>query len=221
MVPNNQPDLGQDLLRIHHAITRGLSISLEKGITFLQNGFPDTATRKGYTDYVQSLAIVLSAHHLSEDEIAFPAVIDRIPTAPYDRLAADHRKIAALLDPIRGAVPQVAGGETAGLARLVDDLHKAIEVWSPHIQVEETNFSSRALSTVLTPEEQGRLSGLMAKHAQEHATPGYLALPFTLYNLNPDERAAMAATMPAVVVDELIPKAWKAQWASMQPFFLS
>jgi hypothetical protein len=30
----------------------------------------------------------------------------------------------------------------------------------------------------------------------------------------------MAASMPSMVLDELIPKAWKEQWAPMKPFLL-
>jgi hypothetical protein len=221
MANNNPPNLAQDLLRIHRAITRGLTVGVEKGAEFAEHGFPDPGLRRGFTDYTLSLAVVLRAHHLGEDEIAFPFFRERLPASLYERLAADHHKIEALLNPLRQAIANVAAtGGQADLNRVVDDLRSIGAVWTPHIRLEEGHFSEEALSAVMTMEEQGRLSGMMAKHSQEHATPGYLALPFTLFNLQAEDRAAMSATMPSMVIDELVPKAWKDQWAPMRPFLL-
>jgi hemerythrin-like domain-containing protein len=218
---NQIPSLANDLLRIHRAITRGLSVGLEKGAQYVQDGFPDPATRKGYTDYVQSLAIVLAAHHLAEDEIAFPAISEKLPGVPYGKLATDHQAIDTLVGPLRQAVAQAAAGEDAALPGLVNGLRSIHDLWAPHIHIEETHFTPAALAGVMPVEEQMRLSGAMAQHSQEHATPGFLALPFVLFNLNPEDRAAMTATMPAMLVEELIPKTWKDLWAAMKPFLLA
>jgi iron-sulfur cluster repair protein YtfE (RIC family) len=221
MANTNPPDLAQDLLRIHRALTRGLNVGVERGAEFAQHGFPDAGLRQGFAAYIQGLSSVLEAHHLAEDEIAFPFFKERLPSSLYDRLAAHHQKITALLAPVRKATLSVAAGDDpAELAGLVDGLRSIKTIWAPHIGLEEEHFSSEALAAVMTREEQARMSGMMAKHSQEHATPGYLALPFTLFNLQPDDRAAMAAAMPSIVMDELIPKAWKDQWAPMKPFLL-
>lgn len=41
-----------------------------------------------------------------------------------------------------------------------------------------------------------------------------------LYNLEPGPRPLMSAGMPSEVIEQLIPVAWKDQWAPMQPFLL-
>jgi hemerythrin-like domain-containing protein len=218
---NNPPNLAQDLLRIHRALTRGLTVAAEKGAEFAHHGFPDPGLKRGFTDYAQALAVVLKAHHLAEDEIAFPFFRERLPGSLYERLSADHEKIAALLITLNQAIAAAAAtGSQADLNLLVDDLRSIGALWTPHISLEEAHFSEEALAAVMTLEEQGRMSGAMAKHSQDHATPGYLALPFTLFNLQAEDRAAIAAGMPSIVIDELVPKVWKDQWAPMKPFLL-
>ncbi len=89
-----------------------------------------------------------------------------------------------------------ADGDEAALTRLVDGVRQIDDIWRPHIQTEEFYFTPAALAEVLSPEEQGRASAGMAKHAQEHANPPYLAIPFVLFNLEPEDRAVMAASLP-------------------------
>ncbi len=221
MANSNPPNFAQDLICIHRAITRGLTVGIEKGAEFARAGFPPPGLRRGFADYVQGLSAVLDAHYRGENVIAFPFFRERLPSSLYERLSADHRQIEALLVPLKQAIANVAAsGSQADLNWLVDCLQKISGVWTPHICLEERRFSVASLSAVTTLGEQGRLSAAMAKHAQEHATPDYLALPFTLFNLCAEDRAAMAATMPSMVVEELIPNVWKDQWAPMRPFLL-
>jgi hypothetical protein len=221
LTENVLPSLGHDLVRIHKVITRGLTIGVKKGTEFMQAGFPDLAMQQGFAIYTRSLTIVLDAHHLAEDEVAFPALQKKLPLAPYERLSATHKEIEALLAPASQAVTDLAGPDAgASLGLLVDGLRKITALWAPHIRMEESLFSVAALSEVMAPEEQARLSGAMGKHSQEHAAPPYLALPFVLFNLAGEDRASIAATLPGTVMDDLIMKAWKDQWAPMKPFLL-
>ena len=218
---NQPPSLANDLLRIHKVITRGLRVGIEKGDQFIQNGFTDETTRKGYTDYIHSLRVVLEAHHRGEDQIAFPILQGKQVTAPYETLTADHQRIEPLLGMVAKAESQLAGGTNdAVLSELVGLLRQLTSVWGPHIQVEEVHFTRPLLSNVMSPEEQAEVSGKMSQHAQQHATPPFLSLPFVLYNLQTEDRAAMAAVLPRTVVEELIPKVWKEQWSAMKPFLL-
>jgi hypothetical protein len=218
---SSSPSFAQDLLRIHRVVSRGLYVSVTNGVDFVQAGFPDPGTHLGYAAYTQSLAMVLDAHHLGEDEIAFPSLREKITAAPYERLIRSHQDIVVLLDSVQKAIPLVAGrGGQADLAELVHLLRKVADIWRPHIQTEEFYFSEEALAAAVSPEEQERISSAMAKHGQEHAAPSALALPFLLFNLEGEDRAAMAASLPAVVLEQLIPKGWKEQWAPMKPFLL-
>jgi hypothetical protein len=52
------------------------------------------------------------------------------------------------------------------------------------------------------------------------ASPTYLAVPFLLYDLPPEEKAIQARGMPPELTEQLVPVVWKEQWAPMKPFLL-
>lgn len=223
MIPNNSniPNLAQDLVRIHKVITRGLTVGVTRGKEFLDDGFPNQGIQRGFADYIQSLGSVLSAHHLGEDEIAFPALKEKLTAAPYGRLAEDHKIIETALTLVRESILEVTRANPAGgLGVVIDNLRKVLAIWTPHIRKEETSFAARAIGEVMTPDEQGKLSSSMAKLSQEHAVPPFLVLPFVLFNLAGADREAMAATLPEVVIKKLLPIDWKEQWSAMRPFLL-
>ena len=222
MTPENSPpNLARDLVRIHKAISRGLLVSATSGAKFMREGFPDAGMMLGYARYVLSLTIVLGAHHVGEDEIAFPALKARLPAAPYGRLVADHQFVEASLGAVRHAAGDVAG-DTAkvGLGVVLEGLSRVSTVWPRHIQLEEEHFAEEAIGAVMTPEEQAQVSVAMAKHTQELATPPSLALPFVLFNLAAEDRASMAEALPRLVAEQLVSKEWKDQWMPMKPFLL-
>ncbi len=86
--------------------------------------------------------------------------------------------------------------------------------------MEQTAFSAEAIAGVMTMDEQSELSAALSKHAQEHAGAPFYALPFVLFNLEIEDRAEMAAHMPKMVIEELIPGEWKLKWMPMKPFLL-
>ena len=205
---------------VHRVITRGITVGIARGEEFVQTGFPYLELRQGFVAYIQALTTVLWAHNLGEDEIAFPAMREKIPAAPYDRLAADHQKIEALVGQMRRATTDLSGGDEQALASLGDVLRQIKAIWMPHIEVEEEYFSVEAFTAVMSATDQALLSESLTMHTQQYATPGPLTLPFTLFNLEAKDRAVMSAAMASIVTEELIPKVWKAQWAPMRPFLL-
>lgn len=217
----NPPSPARNMVCIHRAITRGLTVGIARGEEFAQAGFPDAALRQGFVTYLQALSTVLWAHGLGEDEIAFPALKAKLPAAPYDRLTADHQTFDTFISQMRRAAADLAGAdEPASLAPLLDELRQVRAIWLPHIQVEEEHFSVEAFAAVMSTADQALLAESLRMHSQQYATPGPLTLPFTLFNLEAEDRAVMAATMSSMVTEQLIPKAWKAEWAPMQPFLL-
>jgi hypothetical protein len=222
MIPNNNlPNLAGDLLRIHKAITRGLIVGVTRGSDFIREDFPDQSLQQGFALYLQALIAVVSAHHLGEDEIAFPAFKQKLPTVPFERLGADHITIETALDLVKSTLPELAGANpAAALVKAIAGLKSILAVWTPHIDIEQTAFSSTAIAGVMTPAEQAQVAGALAKHSQEHVGPPFFAMPFVLFNLAPADRAEMAAMMPKMVIQELIPGEWKEKWAPMKPFFL-
>lgn len=220
MVEMSKPNVAQDLRRIHMIITRGLDVSIENAGRLAAEGASDQTLGEGYRDYVTALLSFLHAHHLAEDDIAFPYFRERLPEAPFDRLEEEHTHIEGLLNQAKEALEGLAAEPEQALPRLEAVMGQMRELWQPHITLEEAHFEVQNLARMLPPEEHGRLAGMMARHSMEHSGPDYLVVPFALYNLPPDQRAIMARAMPPVVVQELVPVAWRERWAPMEPFLL-
>jgi hemerythrin-like domain-containing protein len=213
--------LAQDLIRIHKVISRSLEVGLGKGKGYQQSGLSQAQELRGYSSYIQCLVAVLSSHHTSEDLIAFPALRKVIADAPYGQLAADHHWVEIILTGVPQALTDLAGNTpTIGLNAIVSTLARLSQIWYPHIALEEKCFSEEALNSTLSIKEQNNISLATSKHSQEYANPPYLVIPFLLFNLEQEERLKMAATLPPTIVDELVPKVWKDQWAPMKPFLL-
>jgi hemerythrin-like domain-containing protein len=217
-----KPNVGADMLRIHSVITRALSVSIERSASYAQGGYPDAATQEGFVLYVQSLASVLSAHHLLEDEVAFPYLRDKLPDEPFDQLMADHRVMEDILDELRVIAEAMAAEAQAGDS--LKDLNRAAtrlaDLWHPHIHKEERFYDVDRMAALMDVDEHVRLGGMLAEHGQQHMQAPYLAMPFVLYNLPAEERAVLAQMMPPAVTQQLVPVDWKEMWAPMRPFLL-
>ena len=222
MAEAKAPNVGWDFLRIHSIITRGLNVATEKGRAFAQTGFPNASTREGFICYVRSFVSVLHAHHLTEEELVFPYMQEKLPEVPYDLLKAQHRELLLVMDEIKVAIEEVAVAPpaVATLATLNQALNRIAELWHPHIRIEQDYFTIDKLAVLIDREEHIRLSGVLGEHGRKHAGPDYLVVPFLLYNLPPEERAVFAQTLPPIVTQQLVPVVWKERWAPMMPFLL-
>jgi hypothetical protein len=214
------PNIAEDLRRFHMIITRGLNVSIESAARFGREGWPGGRLGQGYRDYSTALLSFVSAHHVSEDDVAFPYFRDRLPEMPFERLEQEHKRIEALLEQGKADLEPLEGAPQEVLEGLRIVLSQIRELWHPHITIEEDHLDVQRLAEMLPPEEHGRLAGLMARYSMEHSGPDYLVVPFALYNLPPKQRAILAGAMPPMVTHELVPVAWKKQWAPMQPFLL-
>jgi hemerythrin-like domain-containing protein len=219
----NAPNVALDLLRIHSIITRGLNVATEKSQQFAQEGFPDASTREGFICYARSFVSVLHAHHLTENELVFPYMREKLPDAPYDLLIAQHQQLAHILDEIKAAVEEVSADPqaAASLNKLNQALRRLADLWRPHMGLEQDHFTVDRLGVLIDREEHIRLGGLFVEHGRKHMGPDYLVVPFLLYNLPPEERAILARMMPPMVTQQLVPVVWKVKWAPMLPFLLS
>ncbi len=216
-------NVGSSMLLVHHAITRGLDVSVEKSSHFGKNGFPNAAFRAGFASYVIGLTAILRAHHLVEDEVAFPYIKERIPDAPYDVLDNEHRVVEPLVLQARASVERLLNNpsdELHALEMMNSLLVSLREAWGPHIRKEEEYFSPERLSAVATLEEHADLGQRIKEFTEEHAHPDYLVLPFMIYNLAEPDRSEYSRQLPPVVLEHLIPVAWRARWEPMKPFLL-
>lgn len=96
---------------------------------------------------------------------------------------------------------QGAGGPQHAASRITT-------IWFSHIWGEEEHFAAARLETLVGPEEHVRLNGLFGPYSQEHAKSDCLVVPFTFYNLPPDEGALMAED------------SGREKWQSLAPFLL-
>lgn len=221
MTSDKISSLADDFLRIHKAITRGLTVGIRQGSDFILKGFPDQDLENGYRIFVETLMAVVSGHHLGEDEVAFPAFKQKLPAAPYEKLEDDHLQIQSALNIIKSALAETSGISSSTIMdTVIDDLKKIQEIWTAHIETEESAFSATALEATMTSDEQAEAAAAISKYAQEHGGPPYYDLPFVLFNLAPADRAEMTQKIPKTVVDELIPGEWKDKWLPMKPFLL-
>ena len=217
MFTSPPPNVGSDLVRIHRVITRSLAVSLQHS----QPTGPSLELRDGFQLYLGAFVSLLHAHHLGEEEIAFPYWRNKIPQAPFDLLGKHHQQIVPLLDKING---WLATDRSAWEPASIVDLHTTLGmlhgIWRIHFPIEEANFGLQNSLKYLTLEENAQLSGQLAAHGQQHALPSNLVMPFVLYNLSVEDRNVHVQLLPQVISQQLIPITWKADWAPMQPFLL-
>jgi hemerythrin-like domain-containing protein len=217
-----RPNVARSLLRVHMAITRALDVIIDRSRSFAEQGFVGASLRAGFASYVSSLASFLSAHHLSEDELAFPYFRGKMPEAPFDSLMAQHKQMLPLLDEIEAAAQGIAADIEVSepLSSLDQATSQLREMWRPHIGIEETYYVPEKMDALLDLEEQARLIKLFAQYSQEHSGPDYLVMPFFLFNLPAQERALLSHEVPEIVTQQLVPVVWKEKWAPMAPFLL-
>ena len=218
----NQPNVAATVLRIHAVITRALDVTMERGEIFAFQGFPDETTRLGYISYAQSLLSILHAHHLGEEELAFPFFRARIPDAPYAELLRTHQQMLPIIEQVKGDITAAASeaNPTDTLHVMQQTFGQLRSIWHPHIATEEEQFTVAKLAAAATVDEHIKLERELGQHAMQHAGPDYLVVPFLLYNMPPADRAMQMAIMPPLVTQQLVPIVWKDKWAPMKPFLL-
>ncbi len=213
---NETSPIVEGLQLIHKIITRGLSISIRKCDEYQGKEGVPPGEAAGFSMYVSTLKRVMHAHHLSEDEIAFPWFKDHLE-APYDRLKNDHQTIATLLEKIDQWLPDISSD---GLVKLREVLGEIDKVWIPHIRTEEENFTVEKVHSAAGMKEQENIVEKLAAHGRQNAGPGPLAVPFMIYNLESGDRDVFMMSFPWIVKRVLVPFVWKAQWKQMSPFLL-
>ncbi len=217
-----QPDIGEDYIRFHRVMTRGLEVSLQNIDMFLQVGVIEKLNREGFIKYVQSFSSVLQGHHQAEDERIFPYFKNKLPEVPYERLTSEHVIFNDGLQEINTGIENLISenDELESLKLLKSGFDKIDQIWHPHIQIENTQLYERIRSLNIDLEEMIRLQKDDKKFFQEHTGPAYLVMPFVLYNLSPEDRAILTQGSPDIVAKQILSRDWKDRWTPMQPFLL-
>lgn len=221
MANENRPNIGEDYIRFHKVMTRGLAVSLQNINEFLQIGALEKLKCEGFIKYVQSFSSVLHGHHRAEDEEIFPYFKDKLPEVPYERLISEHKIFNDGLQEINTGIDHLKSenDELDSLKILKSGFDKIDQIWHPHIQIENTQLYERIRSLNIDLEEMIRLQKEDKKFFQEHTGPAYLVMPFVLYNLSPEDRAILTQGSE-IVAKQLLSIDWKDKWTPMQPFLL-
>lgn len=210
-------NIGSDLIRVHKVISRAITISSQ----YSQSPGPEPVLREGFRSYERALGIFLNSHHVGEDDIAFPYIEKKAPNAAFNQLREEHRQIVVLLNAVNDWVNKDgAAWEAASLAKLNKTITDLKKIWYQHIALEEQMIGPEGIERLLTAEENAQLGEQIGIYAQQYSQPAELVLPFMLLNMPPEDRAIMVQGMPPTIMEQLIPHAWKATWAPMQPFLL-
>jgi hemerythrin-like domain-containing protein len=215
------PDIGEEYIRLHKVMTRGLRVALENTDKYLQAGELEKVS-EGFLKYIQGFSSVLHGHHLAEDEKIFPYFKDKLPDVPYERLTSEHEIFNEGLKEIKTGVDNLTSNtdELDSLKVLKSGLDKVDGLWSDHIQIENTQLYGKTRSLHIDSEEMIKIQKEDKEFFQDHSGPPYLVLPFVLYNLSPEDRAILTGEFHDNVTEHLINVDWKDKWISMQPFLL-
>lgn len=221
MSNNDQPDLGRDIIIYHKIITRGIEISNKNARAYLDKGHLQVSTESGFLKYLQTLSSILQAHHMAEDNVIFPYVQNLIPEVPYKRLMDEHEILSAQLQKIEATIPDLKSNNNleASLIQLNSSLTKIDELWYPHIKIEEHMIYEK-IGSMINTKDMIQLKTEFTQFYQKNVSPDYLVVPFSLYNLQPDERALISKGIPEIVTKQMVPIDWKDKWAPMKPFLL-
>ena len=97
MSQKHKPNIGLDLQRIHRVITRGLAVAQDNGQAFARGGFPNDTTREGFWKYCRGLEANAHGHHVTEDDLFFPYLRERLPDTDFDEFVAEHQLMHEIL----------------------------------------------------------------------------------------------------------------------------
>ena len=209
--------LVQGLLGIHKVITRGLAISIQKCDEYMSKDGILQREAAGFSMYVSTLKWITHSHHLSEDEVVFPEIKDRI-VAPYERLHGDHQEITRILDSVGHALSGLSNKN--GVEKVQRELREFEKPWGPHIRTEEESFAAEKVLLLVGTQEQLKLSAKVGEHGMKSSGPPTLGIPFLLYNLEGNDRATFSAPFPWILKRVLVPIIWRRRWKPMGPFLL-
>jgi hemerythrin-like domain-containing protein len=210
-----------DLIRIHTVMTRGLAVSIDHGRSF-SKGQRDPDEFRGFIMYLRCLTSMLHAHHLTEDEVAFPYFKKFLPDIPYESLTKQHKQIIPNLDKVNEWINENKSSLPSEemIMPLITHLDAIQTVWLPHIQLEESQFSEENVTPVIDMNDRIQIGKLLANHSRSHQNSGIEMLAFILYNMKSEDRLIMTGTIPWFFRKVLLNGLLKNQWKPLRPYLL-
>lgn len=210
-----------DLIRIHTVMTRGLEVSINHGRAFSEER-SEANQFKGFMIYLRCLTSMLHAHHLTEDQVAFPYFKKFLPDGPYEILSGQHKEMAGHLDIVNIWMNEnkQLPPSRASWTSLVTRLEAIQTLWLPHIQTEESQFSEARIAPVINMDDRIQIGKLLSHHTRSHQHGGIEMIAFVLYNMKPEDREMLARDVPWFLRKMLLNGLLKNQWKPIRPYLL-
>ena len=164
---------------------------------------------KALARYWHGYAGEVLVHHTVEDEIFFPALVERVATvgSMIERTDADHHHLDSLMATTTAAVRQVAEG---GDGRAIDEMTRCFEALAVHMDA-HLDFEDAEVLPLLerhfTADEYDALDG-RAKKSVKPGKQAAFTVPFIVDSVEGAERDAMfeGAPLPLVLLYKLTTK---------------
>lgn len=150
-----------------------------------------------FRSYWAGYAGEVLAHHTTEDEVVFPALLERVPelAALMERADADHHHLDELMEDVTAALAAVAHG--ASPERAAGLLREVADHMDEHLGMEDRDFLPRIEETFTQEEYEAQ-----EKRALEIIGIGKQAaftLPFIEASVDAETRAHLLGTAPLPV----------------------
>lgn len=146
----SQPNIGEDFIRFHRIITRGLEVGIRNINQFLERGSIERENREGFLNYVEAFSSFLDGHHKVENQKLFPYFKPLVPDVPYVQLMKEHKVVESSLQEINSGLDSLRSkkDEISSLHKLQSNFVKIDDLWHPHIQIEETQLFQKVGSRI-------------------------------------------------------------------------
>ena len=166
---------------VHTALRRGTR-AIARAACELDPG--DRRRAKAFARYWAGYAGEVHAHHTIEDDVMFPALVERVPVAAdlIGRTDADHDRLDELMTLVGGAVDDLAAGRLSPV--LADGLRELADLMDAHLAFEDADILP-LFERHFTAEEYAELDDQAAK-ALGISKQAAFTVPFIASMLDPD-----------------------------------
>lgn len=186
----------RDMISIHDAFRRAFGEAPGQIASLTGD---DTEGMQRLASYLGEVLWFLHAHHVGEDELLYPLLVERAPEhrETFSRMDAQHRAVAAGIEVAQAAAEQFGRtGSTDDGEALAAAIRSLLDVAKTHLAEEEAEILPIA-SRVMTVPEWSALPGHVL--AQYEGTRPWLLLGLVFEAMPEDMRDAVLGNAPPPV----------------------
>jgi hemerythrin-like domain-containing protein len=177
---------------VHTALRRGTHAL---AVAAADLDLADRRRAQAFARYWKGFAGEVLAHHTIEDDVMFPALIERAPVAAelISRTDADHERLDQLMTAVAADALELAAGRIA--PALASELRELASLMDAHLDFEDAEILP-GFERHFTAEEYAELDDQAAK-ALGLSKQAAFTVPFIASMLDPDVRDRVFGDAPA------------------------